>query len=240
MENCIEGALGSIVPNSNKPSSPTCYMKGSIGLTLLIMNTLNLLHYSMDEWKIVSRKSKNRIKTIHIKTCSQQFKLCLEFDARISFTKSFLQSDPNFPLLLPYLEQYSEIISIGLGNFSTSLNSCTQQALFELLIETLSIPSIQLYDPQFTVQEISYLHAKNYSVGEYFTSQLAPSIYYMVHCHYDLYQTFLTSPAHYSYVIIGNNINSPGRFQSIPFPIKDPAFEDTYINIPLIITNKTQ
>lgn len=195
------------------------------------------------EWQTVTKKSRSRIRSHQFQTKSSEFQA-----SYISFADliSKCKATEDFSSLKSQISHHctGEIVAVGLGNFSSSLYSTSQQALYELLLQDR--PGV-LFDPAYTADELAYLSSKGYQInqGRFSDECLQDRTFYMIHCHYSLYEELLSQSWTESVkvVIIGNSMQSVKdkftnhsarknveNFTSVLIETKDLAFSDTYIN----------
>lgn len=195
------------------------------------------------EWQIVTKSSRSRIRSHQSQTKSSEFQVSYisfaDIISKCKATEEFISLKSRI-----LLHCTGKIVAVGLGNFSSSLYSTSQQALYELLIQDQ--PGI-LFDPAYNDDELNYLYSKGYetNTGRFCDECSQDRTFYMIHCHYSLYEELLTQSwiENAKVVIIGNSIQSikdkftnplavknAENFGSLLIETKDLAFSDTYIN----------
>ncbi|OMJ72941.1 hypothetical protein SteCoe_28477 [Stentor coeruleus] len=197
------------------------------------------------DWQVVSKKSKSRIRSHQTSTASSLYKVSfLSFCDTISASKK----DKS---LISLSEKCSEIcegtiIAVGIGNFSSALYSTSQQALYELLIQDKGQIGV-FFDPGYLPSEVEYLEEQKWQVnqGVFNQEQTGSCTFFMIHCHYSLYETLLSSPwvSQCRVTIIGNSLNDmvskfkqpsaisiASTFHSSKLETIDLAFVDTFIS----------
>ena len=193
------------------------------------------------DWKIVTKGSKSRIRSHKTKCKASDYKVSyISYQSIISKCKSdkdYLKMKEN---LLGSISR--PLIGVGIGNFSQSLYSTSQQALFE----SLSIGGELVFDPEYLNEEIEYLVNAGFIVnsGEFFDRSYDEVTFFMVHCHFSLYEKLLAQNwiATSRVVIFGNSVLSMREkmkdlkalenaelFTESRFVTDDMAFSDTYI-----------
>ncbi|CAG9335792.1 unnamed protein product [Blepharisma stoltei] len=204
----------------------------------------------MGDWEVITKGNRKKLKSHKVKTACNPPKIFLSsFIDRIATAKSsMLRSD--------FIQQFSyalnshkvQIIGIGLGNFSSSLYPCTQQALFEALSQEIGNGESELYDPAYSDDEILYLNSLGVKVneGEFIRERNNFPLYIMIHCHFSLYELLLSQNwiQNKSFAIYGNPISSThAKFssetaielsknsRSITINTQDLAFNDTELSI---------
>ncbi|KAF8638898.1 hypothetical protein AX17_001949 [Amanita inopinata Kibby_2008] len=113
---------------------------------------------------------------------------------------------------------FSDVICLGLGSPSSSLNSRVQLAFLLEICDYLMIdrPRVSVYDPVFTPEDLSLLQGLQVTVlsdnrnGLY--SIDAPTIVFMPHCDMELYENMLKAnwkpgPQALSLLIIANQLS---------------------------------
>ena len=134
------------------------------------------------------------------------------------------------------------LVAVGIGNFSQSLYSTSQQALFE----SLSIGGELVFDPEYSNEEIEYLANAGFIVnsGDFTDRSYDEVTFFMVHCHFSLYEKLLAQDwiSTSRVVIFGNSVlairekikdlkalENAEMFSESRFVTDDMAFSDTYI-----------
>jgi len=195
------------------------------------------------EWQIVTKSSRSRIRSHQTQTKSSEFQVSFISVPEII---SKCKADPEFVSLKSQISPHciGKITAVGLGNFSSSLYSTSQQALYELLIQD---QLGELFDPAYSSEELNYLSSKGYeaNIGNFTDETLIERTFFMIHCHYTLYEELLSQDwiEKTKVVIIGNSIlsirekfskscaiNNAGKFSSTLIETRDLAFSDTHIN----------
>lgn len=140
-----------------------------------------------------------------------------------------------------------QVIALGIGHFAGCLKACSQLALLLHLKDTLNLQNITVYDPIFTESEQNHLASLGLSCSAQY-SLTSPCLFYMIHCHLDLYESVLLSisASPYPVFLVSNSLKSysdrisPALHEvlhiqliasctEIPLVSSDPAFNDTYL-----------
>lgn len=195
------------------------------------------------EWQIVTKSSRSRIRSHQTQTKSSEFQVSFISVPEII---SKCKADQEFVSLKTQISLHciGKIVAVGLGNFSSSLYSTSQQALYELLIQD---QAGELFDPAYNSEELKYLSSKGYeaNIGKFTDEAQIERTFFMIHCHFSLYEELLFQDwiEKTKVVIIGNSISSikekfsndsaktnAEKFCSVLVETHDLAFSDTYIN----------
>ena len=193
------------------------------------------------DWKVVTKGSKSRIRSHKLKCKANYYKVSyISYQSIISKCKSdkdYLEMKSN---LLNSLSR--PLVAVGIGNFSQSLYSTSQQALFE----SLSIGGELVFDPEYSNEEIEYLANAGFIVnsGDFTDRSYDEVTFFMVHCHFSLYEKLLAQDwiSTSRVVIFGNSVlairekikdlkalENAEMFSESRFVTDDMAFSDTYI-----------
>lgn len=148
----------------------------------------------MEVWEIITKSSKKRLKQRQMKTaCNVEKVTSISFSERILSAKPTLLDITNRIKLI--VSDYSmEVVGVGLGNFSSSLYCCTQQALLELLTAELGNNlQIEAYDPAYNQDELNYFSQLNAKINDgcFENERNKATLFIMIHCHYSLYEVLL-------------------------------------------------
>jgi hypothetical protein len=194
------------------------------------------------DWQVVSKKSKSRIRSHQTGTKTSDFRVSfINFQEILEKCKN----DSSFQQMKEDLTGRitKKVVSVGIGNFSSSLYSLSQQALFEAVSEEGS----QVYDPDYLLEEVEYLKRKGFDVNPrlFFEFEEEEVTFFMVHCHFSLYQTLLAKDwvGRSRVVIFGNSLESIKKQMTDPQALKnaekfkesrfftdDLAFSDTFVS----------
>jgi len=135
-----------------------------------------------------------------------------------------------------------QIVALGVGHFEGCLKACSQLALLLYLKEAGNVSNITVFDPIFTESEQSHLHSLQLHHSEQYCIN-SPCLFYMIHCHLDLYESVLlaniSSPR--PILLVSNSLKSytdrinpalrevVANCTEIALFSTDPAFNDTYL-----------
>ena len=197
------------------------------------------------EWITVNKKSKSRIRHHDIGTISSNILVSYtSFRERIQACKSEYSKQQWVHTLSSLIK--GKIIAVGLGNFSSSHYSISQQALYEYLLETNNSQGI-LYDPAYLPEELQYLEEKGYlvNIGGFEQEEVDICTYVMIHCHFSLYERLIASQwtSDAEIYFVGNSLEDiqekfidetarqkASKFKAIHIETTDLAFHQTYFN----------
>lgn len=85
-----------------------------------------------------------------------------------------------------------QIIALGIGHFEGCLKACSQLALLLHLQEAGNVAEVTVFDPVFTESELILLNSLSLRCSDQFSTH-SSCLFYMIHCHLDLYESVLQS-----------------------------------------------
>lgn len=88
--------------------------------------------------------------------------------------------------------EVQQVIALGIGHFAGCLKACSQLALLLHLKDALNLQNITVYDPIFTESEQNHLVSLGLTCSAQYSLRF-PCLFYMIHCHLDLYESVLLS-----------------------------------------------
>eukprot|EP01129_Flabellula_baltica_P015359 TRINITY_DN7729_c0_g1_i1.p1 TRINITY_DN7729_c0_g1~~TRINITY_DN7729_c0_g1_i1.p1 ORF type:complete len:253 (+),score=34.93 TRINITY_DN7729_c0_g1_i1:105-863(+) len=106
------------------------------------------------------------------------------------------------------------IVCYGIGSVLSSRYAFSQYVLLMLIREKYSEVEVQIYDPEFSQTDITFLESKNISIIDKnesgFRTVDTPTLFYMPHCPMELYSNVIAANVKSNLsnvVIIGNSIS---------------------------------
>lgn len=136
----------------------------------------------------------------------------------------------------------AEIVCYGLGSFLSSVTAQYQLAFLIILKDLfLPTPDVFLYDPVFSIHEVSVLKKLNFSVLDHNEegkrTSLKPTIFFMPHCGKPLYNSVLWSnwsvDGLQKIIIIGNSFTNV--VETVPKSEKNYSLSYIFQAQPLIL-----
>jgi hypothetical protein len=172
-------------------------------------------------WTIVGKKKSAKayqLKPVNRNSEESEFPAAL-INSKIQTQKQLLKSHPVYCKLHEFLKEIPKIplIILGLGSLNDK-KSLIQFAL--ILLFSNHFTTISIYDPIVTFNEIQYLKSLNL-IYENTVKITEKTVFYMIHCEFELYENVLKRNDFSNLIIIGNSFRNSGSAA-----LKDADFKE--------------